>query len=217
MGRLIDQDRRRRARGLRAERKRQVLVAAREALGRLPWEDVSLEYLDRKAGVPQGTSALHFGSREDLFLAVARLELEAWYDGLERTVEAWERPVEPADVAARLSRWLRDHPRISRILALMPLAVERLTDQSGMVDLAAWQEERRSVTGAAVERACPWLVGRGDRVVRLLELLTAGAFGALFAGGPSLIVRSQGHGGDAAIVTALIEELLRDAVARTDG
>ncbi len=213
MGRLIDQERRRRARSRRGERRILVLQAAADLFGRLPWEDVTLDLVDRKAGVPEGTSSLHFGSREELFLKVVRVVLGTWYEGLEEALGERDGELDPEGVASLLTRRLLDGGSASRVLALLPLAFEHLHDLSAVVGLAAWMEERRAGVGAAIEERCPRLRGRGALLVEVLELLAAGSFGPLFAGGAAAMARGAGEAGARERLATVALEVFRSVAA----
>ena len=80
MGRLIDPEKRARAKSKRIERKSRILKVARSTFSKLPFVEVTLDSIGQRADVDRGVASMYFRSKEELFLRVLREELADWYD-----------------------------------------------------------------------------------------------------------------------------------------
>lgn len=112
-------------------KRRQIVVAARNLFTERDFFSVKMEDVAAKAGVAKGTLYLYFGTKEELFLAVAESELADWFESLFGAVESvasrnegkYIAPSEIPRVAGELSAVVaatfKKHPTIPRDLSLL--------------------------------------------------------------------------------------------------
>ena len=99
MGKLIDPERRARAKRQRAEKKRRILSVARSTFAKLPFVEVTLDSIGHRADVDRGVASMYFRTKEELFLLLLREELANWYADLEKMLDRTEGPVAPTDIS----------------------------------------------------------------------------------------------------------------------
>lgn len=177
MGRLIDPDRRRRAREAREERKRRILSEADRSFVELPPAEVDLDVIGRRADVKAGIVSMYFGSREELYMAVLRRRLEAWREDLEKRLGRIGRPAGAGRVADDLAASLAACPELVRLLGVMGTMVEGCGDLAAALGFSRWYREQLTAVAGTVAKRCRGL-GR-DEAARLVHRthLLAGALG----------------------------------------
>jgi AcrR family transcriptional regulator len=135
------------ARSQRADavRNRERLLEAAKAVFSAGGPDASLEAVAKRAGVGIGTLYRHFPTREALFEAVYRREVEQLAD----LAEQLKGEAEPAEA---LRRWLRSNVEFVATKKGMSAALTLAAHSSS--DLAAYSFERLTkAVGALLERA----------------------------------------------------------------
>ncbi|MCA2960947.1 MAG: TetR family transcriptional regulator [Silvanigrellales bacterium] len=112
-------------------KRKQIVIAARELFTVRDFFFVKMEDVATKAGVAKGTLYLYFGTKEELFLAVAETEIGEWFESLYGAVEdISKRSSENATLASNIPRiagelstliasTLKKHPTIPRDLSLL--------------------------------------------------------------------------------------------------
>jgi AcrR family transcriptional regulator len=151
------------------ERRRAILSAARGLLAERPWDQLRMAAVAGRLGLAKGTLYLYFPTKEALFLAVLREELDAWFG----EAAAALRPPRRGDPARALARALAGtiaaRPLLRRLLALLHGVLE------GNLPLAAIRAFKRALLaqvvdgGARLEAALPGL-RRGHGALALLRL-----------------------------------------------
>lgn len=175
MGKLIDQERRARARGARKERMRLIKSAAREAFDRQAFADVSLESIGRRAGLRDGLPALYFGSKEELYLQLVGDEVRGWLEKVVCLLEDAEAQLEAPALGGLLARSLGGRPLLQRLLSQLVTVVEQTTDIGAAMAFQHTLEERLSGAGQKLEQALPDLGrGQGTLILHRSLLLTVG-------------------------------------------
>jgi AcrR family transcriptional regulator len=174
MGRLIDPEKRDRAKRQRIERKARILRVARSTFSRLPYVEVTLDNIGQRADVDRGVASLYFRSKEELFLRVLREELADWYSALEIELEQAGGSLSQADLAELLAKSLAARPELTRFLSFEAIVLEQNLDAMEVFRFQRWRRDRMTTVGALLEN----LVGGFDRGggIRLLyrvQLLTA--------------------------------------------
>jgi AcrR family transcriptional regulator len=175
MGKLIDQERRARARGARKERMRLIRKAAREAFDRQAFADVSLESIGRRAGLKDGLPALYFGSKEELYLQLVSDEIRDWLEKVARMLDDASCPIGIEALTDLLGRSLGGRPLLQRLLAQLVTVVEQTTDIGATLAFQHGLEERLTGAGTRLEEECSELGrGRGARLLHRTLLLAIG-------------------------------------------
>lgn len=209
MGRLIDPERRRRAREVREERRRRILTEADRSFVELPPAEVDLDVIGRRADVKAGIVSMYFGSREELYMVVLRRRLEAWQQDLEARLGKVGGRRGAGRVADDLAASLAARPELVRLLGVMGTMVEGCGDITAALGFSRWYQERlRSLAGVVLKRCRG---GDRDEAARLIHrtLLLAGALGfaAFPRGAGVLAVHEAPH------LAVDLEAELRRAVA----
>jgi len=181
VGKLIDSQRRDRARTSRTERQAAILQSARKALLSQPPGELSLEALDRAAGLRQGAASMYFGSLEGLVFRLLREEIASWLDRIESLLREEPELFTPAGLAALLARTLARRHLLCRLLAALPTMADRRTvEMDQTLDLETWRLARLRETGSLLESRCPELEAGGGLVILRRAILLAGALEPLF-------------------------------------
>jgi AcrR family transcriptional regulator len=176
MGTLINQQRRERARAARRARMEQIVAAAAHLFTRQPFAEVTLDAIGQRAEVPHGTPSLYFGSREAVFLAAATREIRAWAEELTAELDGLPAPLADAELARLLGRSVAAKDVLSRLLSLLPLAVEHLPDEAALTAFtAALEQPLGDLAVRLEERSATLPPGEGGRLLRAILLAVAGA------------------------------------------
>jgi len=174
MGRLIDPEKRDRAKQQRVERKARILEVARSIFSRLPFVEVTLDSIGQRANVDRGVASMYFRSKEELFLRVLREELADWYSALEVELDRIDDPLSQLDLAELLATSLARRPELTRFLSLEAVVFEQNLDAMEVFHLQRWRRDRMEAIGAIFEKRVDGL-GEGDamRLLHRVQLLTA--------------------------------------------
>ena len=174
MGRLIDPEKRERAKAQRAERKARILRVARSIYSRMPFVEVTLDSIGQRAKVDRGVASMYFRSKEDLFLRVLREALADWYFALEAEFESTDGPLSQPDLANLLATSLAGRPELIRFLSLEAVVLEQNLDAIEVFHLQRWRRDRMAAVGVILEQKVDGL-GEGDamRLLHRVQLLTA--------------------------------------------
>lgn len=178
MGRLIDRERRARAKEAKQQRMNDIREEAVRSFVKLPYVEITLDALGRRAGVKKGVASMYFGTKEELFLELLTDELDAWYQELERALGAQRARVSDTRMARLVSTTLADRPVLCRFLSLAPVVLEQNMEIMAADRYQRWQRERMSTVGAELEqRSRGMKQGQGLRLLHLVQLMAAAFHG----------------------------------------
>lgn len=174
MGRLIDPEKRDRAKRQRIERKARILQVARSTFSKLPFVEVTLDNIGQRADVDRGVASMYFRSKEELFLRVLREELADWYSALEIEFERADRPLSQANLAELFGKSLAERPDLTRFLSFEAIVLEQNLDAMEVFRFQHWRRDRMTAVGELLEDLVEGLDrGRGIRLLHRVQLLTA--------------------------------------------
>ena len=174
MGRLIDPEKRDRAKRQRVERKARILEVARSTFSKLPFVEVTLDNIGQRADVDRGVASMYFRSREELFLRVLREELADWYSALEAELDRADDPLSQVDLAQLLATSLAGRPELTRLLSLEAVVLEQNLDAMEVFHLQRWRRDRMAAVGAILEQKVDGLEEEDAmRLLHRVQLLTA--------------------------------------------
>jgi AcrR family transcriptional regulator len=174
MGRLIDPEKRLRAKQRQAERKQRILEVARSTFSRLPYVEVTLDSIGQRADVDRGIASMYFRSKEELFLLLLREELADWYSTLETELDVADVSLSRSELAVLLATSLSGRPELSRFLSLEAVVFEQNLDAMEAFHLQRWRRDRMVAVGKVIEGAVNGLEeGEGIRLLHRVQLLTA--------------------------------------------
>lgn len=173
MGKLIDPERRARAKRQRAEKKRRILSVARSTFAKLPFVEVTLDSIGHRADVDRGVASMYFRTKEELFLLLLREELANWYADLEKMLDRTEGPVAPTDLAGLMAKSLAVRPDLRRFLSLEAVVMEQNLDAIEVYRFQSWRRENMAAVGSLLEHKVDGLgEGAGIRLVHRAQLMT---------------------------------------------
>jgi AcrR family transcriptional regulator len=174
VGKLIDRNRRDRAKKNRELRKSMILEAAKSTFARMPYVEVTLDAIGHRAEVDRGIASMYFGSKEELFLLLLREELEAWYRELERSLGGDEASGTGPRLAALLDVGLAERPELLRFLSLEAVVLEQNLDPMEVFRFQRWRRDRMAEVGDRLEAAFPILeAGQARRLLHRTQLIAA--------------------------------------------
>jgi len=172
----------RRPRADAARNRERLLEAAKRVFGRDDGAHSSLEAVAREAGVGIGTLYRHFPTRESLFEAVYRREVE-------QLVELAGQLAGGPDPVAALRRWLRAN--VEFVATKKGMAAALAIVMQGTTDLSAYTAERlTAAVGGLIDRAVAAGALRGDVGPEdLLRLLVSLCYGSSAPGWQHNVLR----------------------------
>ncbi len=175
MGKLINREKREKAKKQRAVRKRRILEEARSTFARMPYVEVTLATIGQQAGVDRGVASMYFHTREELFLLLLKDELMEWYHFLEEQFGVGEGTLGPSEIARMLAGSLTDRPVLTRFLSVTPAVLEQNIEAMEVYRLQRWRRDRMAEVGGVMERSASCLgAGEGFRLLNLVHLLATG-------------------------------------------
>ncbi len=153
-------------------RRAAILEAARTALLSRPPAELTLESLDRAAGLRQGAASMYFGSLEGLVAVLFEAELGDWLGTVEELAAKEDATRRPETLAELLADTLCDRPLLCRLLASLPsLAARRTAEMDRLLDMENRRLARFREAGAFLEARWPFL-GPGGGAVALRRATT---------------------------------------------
>lgn len=174
MGKLIDPERRERARRQRIERKKKILEVARSTFSKLPFVEVTLDSIGQAADVDRGVASMYFRTKEELFLLLLREELGEWYSALEAELDRADGPLSQSQLAELLTGSLSERPELTRFLSFEVLVLEQNLDAIEVYRYQRWRRDRMMSVGAILEHSADGLEeGTGVRLLHRAQLLAA--------------------------------------------
>ena len=175
MGKLIDPARRERAREQRILRKKKILEVAKTIFARMPYVEVTLDAIGQSANVDRGVASMFFGSKEELFLLLARNELEDWYAALEKRLAGVTEPLGAEVLAEVLATSVGERDILLRYLSLLPMVLEQNMEAMEVFRFQRWRLDRMNDVARSMESASvPIEDGEGFRLLYLFQLVIAG-------------------------------------------
>jgi len=176
MGKLIKRRSREEVQNTRREQKLAILKAAAHSFQHIPYADVDLNAIGRRAGLGKGIIALYFDTREVLFLLVLKEMLTPWFGAVIRELSATDDPLTPSEGARLIARMLLDRDDLTRMLQQLPCALEQNVEVLPAMNFMTWLREKADQVGQALERRCPeFSTGSGVHLLLRLQILVAGA------------------------------------------
>ena len=174
MGRLIDPEKRARAKGQRIEKKARILSVARSTFSRLPFVEVTLDSIGQRADVDRGVASMFFRSKEELFLRILREELDDWYSALETELDRAENGLSQSELSDLLARSLSERPELRRFLSFEAVVLEQNLDAMEAFRFQRWRRDRMVAIGEDLDRRVERLEeGGGIRLLHRVQLLTS--------------------------------------------
>ena len=175
MGKLINREKREKAKKQRAVRKLRILEEARLTFARMPYVEVTLATIGQQAGVDRGVASMYFHTREELFLLLLRDELVEWYRYLEKQLGAGEGQLEALGLAGLLAGSLADRPILTKFLSVTPAVLEQNIEAMEVYRFQRWRRDRMAEIGEVMERSAA-CVGKGEGfgLLNLVHLLVTG-------------------------------------------
>ena len=175
MGKLINQEKRKKAREERKAMRARILQAARACYMTFPFTQVDLESIRKRARARSGLPSLLFGSIEALFVELFAGELEAWYRDIDARLEASTGPLEEDEVADLFAESLAEREVLTRLHNLLPHVLEHQMEQIGVMMLDRSQKEWKQKIARELEsRIAGFKAGEGMLFLRRLEVLVSG-------------------------------------------
>lgn len=176
MGKLIDHKRREKAKTDRPAHRAAILERARKALLTQPPGELTLDMLDRSAGLRQGSASIYFGSLEGLIIRLLREETSSWLGQLVSVIQQDPREPSPTDLAGLLATSLHERPLFCRLLAALPAMADRRTvEMDQILDLEKGRLQQFEQAGTLIDSRCPALEPGSGLVILRRAVLLAGA------------------------------------------
>ncbi len=140
----------------KAERRADLLKAAAAVFDTVPYAKITMAEVAQRAGLSKGTVYLYFETKEELFLALLEDLLFAWYDALDRRLDAARGELsadEMLRIIAEVS--LGQGPTMTRLIAIVSGVLEHNVsfEAAARYKRQLWTHMMR--TGAKLEARWP--------------------------------------------------------------
>ena len=149
-----------------------LVAAARAELDEGSYADITMLAIARRAGLAKGTLYLYFPSKEALFLAVLKDELELCFADLEAALADGARTPEAA--ARAIARALTGRQPLTGLLSLLHTQLEPGAGQEAVHAFKTFLKTRLDEVGAAIDAACRLAAGRGRQLILRAHALAIG-------------------------------------------
>jgi len=175
MGKLINREKREKAKKQRSVRRLRILEEARLTFSRMPYVEVTMATVGQQAGVDRGVASMYFHTKEELFLLLLKDELVEWYRYLEEQFGADEGALDARDIARLLAESLANRPVLTRFLSITPAVLDQNIEAMEVYRFQRWRRDRMAEVGELLERSASSIgAGEGFRFLNLVHLLATG-------------------------------------------
>ena len=137
------------------ERRRAILLAARDLAREVGARELSLNELGRRSGVSKPNIYRYFESREEVLFRLFVHELEEVVGQVEESLGA--APADVPEIAARLTRVYLAHPLFCQLLGMMSETIEHNLSVEAIAAGKAEMATLLARVAGALARALPWL------------------------------------------------------------
>ena len=167
----------------KAERRADILEAARATIDVSEMDEFTMDAVAAKLGLAKGTLYRYFPTREAVLLGILGADLEEWFEQIDRRLAkaAGRAPVVSALVGTLIAR-----PRLLRLLAVLPSVLEHNVPFATAHEFKSFLLRGSASTGSLIDTA---LQAREPGAgVHLLVQLNAGVIGLYHGAHPARIV-----------------------------
>ena len=156
-------------------RRADILRVALHRFTLTPYDSLSMADTAEEAGVAKGTLYLYFKSKEEMFLAIATDELNAWFDEVDRALQAAGGDASIAGFVQLMGETLSRRPQLLRLIAILHTVLEQNVDHATAKRFKTWMKGRMEKTGALLETHLPFLEpGQGAALLVKINALVIG-------------------------------------------
>lgn len=159
----------------KAQRRQELLEAARALLAADGLAGVGLSAIARAAGLAKSNVYRYFGSREEILMALLADDAFAWLAAFEREVAPLAGRNDAAQVAAILARTIGAHALTCQLIAVVAGVLEHNTSEAAAAEFKAQMLDLSIRIRNAIHAALPAIpIDRVIAFVRYLHALIAG-------------------------------------------
>jgi AcrR family transcriptional regulator len=145
-------------------RRQMILDAAWAAYQQQPYTDITIAEIAKTVGLAKGTMYLYFQTKEELFLAVAEMQLDAWFVVIGGQLATMHGTNDMAGVAALLCGTLDERRGLLGLFTILHTVIERNISQESALRFKRFLLDRMSACSQTLESALPSLpTGSGLR------------------------------------------------------
>lgn len=157
------------------ERRDGILAAAEALYSDRRFDEVTMAAIAKRAGVGKGTVFFYFGSKEALFLAFARQEIEAFFATLEAELAAFVECGGREALVRALGATIDTHPAMVRLLGLVHVVLEQNVSFEAALSFRRALIPLLARVGAQCERHLSFLLpGEGARLLLRIHAMALG-------------------------------------------
>lgn len=156
-------------------RRDHILRAAFDLLGRMRYEDISMNAVAREARLAKGTLYLYFKTKEEVFLALGSELIVREFNRFDFLLLDQPAPSEIEDIATILTSMVGVGERKARLMTIVHGVLERNVSFEAGLAFKHVLRRRLTYTGLLLEERLPFLVeGQGVEVLLTLHALAVG-------------------------------------------
>jgi AcrR family transcriptional regulator len=155
-------------------RRRAILAAAARVWSCSSFEGFTMAEVARHARVAKGTVYLYFPSKESLLVELLEIRLEAWLVVLEARLARSRGGLTPDAGADLVASTLFADESLPRLLSILGSILELGLAEERVREFKGWLVHRLATTGAALERAMPFLGSHGVPFLLYVQVVLGG-------------------------------------------
>ncbi len=134
----------------KAERRADILEAARATIDGSEMDEFTMDAVAAKLGLAKGTLYRYFPTREAVLLGILGADLEGWFAHIDRRLA---KAVGRAPVVSALVGTLIARPRLLRLLAVLPSVLEHNVPFATAHEFKSFLLHGSAGTGSLIDRA----------------------------------------------------------------
>jgi AcrR family transcriptional regulator len=158
----------------KAERRRQLLQAARLTFSKRGLNGFKMTEVGQRAGVVSGTVYLYWKTKEELLLSLLELELGEWLDALDARLDGLPERPGARRLTAAFVETLEEHAEVARLLAVLQTVIEHNVRRQAIERFKRWLMQRLGATAQRLEARAAMKAGEGVRALLHLNALVSG-------------------------------------------
>ncbi len=168
----------------KALRRSVIIRSARELFEKSGFHEISMQEVARRAGMAKGTVFFYFKTKEELFLACAREELDRWHDRFDAMLREYQKTHDPGDfnvdeLVEIMIRSLGENDTFIRFVSIVEGVLNRNVDFDVLLAHKKFILTRAVPTGKLLEEIIPYFKpSDGIKLYNYAFFITAGLYPA---------------------------------------
>ncbi len=162
----------------KSERKKNILKTALELFKNSSFDKINIEEIAKKTGIAKGTVFLYFKTKEELFLSLAKDEIEKLFDDLNESLIVLNKNKKKCsmeDLLSLIKNSTNNKPLLIRLMAILNIILEKNIDFKTTSDFKIMLYNNIIKTGELLEKCFSFLKPNdGTQLIMWIYILIIG-------------------------------------------